>query len=410
MPPPLKNKPEYIYEKVHVPKYADPVRYNVGSDGAIHTIPAPNLGSKNHAQAPEINYNTLNNQLDSDLAKFPAVFSLEKPVKIENFPSNFDLIVFFKGHQYQVKENTNDLSIKNQVTGQQFYYAPDNDPSLKAHLIHPVDDPLSIPTNGVPKPSDVHLYQQNLEYEASPLVQGPQYALEPFGFPVTSQPQLQQYHLQQNAMLKQGMFPSLNPTYLVMQSNNLLGQHQSLQSPQLFRPEHGYIDTSVTAQPYSTYGYSQPQQQVASIGQIYQAQQDHLHHGDISTQTPTTLSNFHHETSASEENPSFSQVYEPKPANYQYSQNQNFIDLPEEHLNQNDIQNLLYNDMYQDYLSNRQLQNDLVLREAQHELYEKQKIAKQQSQTAYDLHQLVQQEKYNPLRIVVPDEENQQVN
>ena len=296
------------------------------------------------------------------------------------------------------------------MTGQQFYYAPDNDPSLKAHFIHPVEDPLSIPTNGVPKPSDVHLYQQNLEYESSPLVQSQQYALEPFGFPVTSQPQLQQYHLQQSAMLKQGMFPSLNPTYLVMQSNNLLGQHQQFQSPKLFRPEHGYIDTSVTAQPYSTYGYSQPQQQVASLGQIYQAQQDQLHHGDISTQSPTTLSNFHHETSASDENPSFSQVYEPKPANYQYSQNQNFIDLPEEHLNQNDIQNLLYNDMYQDYLSNRQLQNDLVLREAQHELYEKQKIAKQQSQTAYDLHQLVQQEKYNPLRIVVPDEGNQGVN
>jgi hypothetical protein len=73
-------------------------------------------------------------------------------------------------------------------------------------------------------------------------------------------------------------------------------------------------------------------------------------------------------------------------------------------LSQNDIQNLLYNDMYQEYISNRQLENDLILREAQQELQEKQKISKQQTQTAYDLHQLVQQEKYNPLRIIVPDE------
>jgi hypothetical protein len=303
-----------------------------------------------------------------------------------------------------VKENINDLAYKNV---QQSFFAPDNDPAYKTQAVRPVDDPLSIPSNGLPKPSDVLLYQQNLEYGASPLVQGPQYAVEPFGFPVTAQPQLQQYHLQQSAM-KQGVLPSLNPTYLVQMSNNLLGQHQQHLTPQLFRPEHGYIDTSVTPQPYSAYDY-QPQQ-VASLGQIYSAQQQ-LHQDAISsTQSPSTLSTFHqvnHDAAASEENPSFSQVYEPKPANYQYSQNQNFIDLPEEHLSQNDIQNLLYQDLYQDYLSNRQLENDVILREAQHELHEKQKIQKQQAQTAYDLHQLVQQEKYNPLRIVVPDEENQ---
>jgi hypothetical protein len=83
VPPPLKNKPEYIYEKVHVPKYADPVRYNIGSDGVIHTVQAPNLGGKDGAPIPEIHYNTLSNQLDTDLTKFPAVFSLEKPVSFK---------------------------------------------------------------------------------------------------------------------------------------------------------------------------------------------------------------------------------------------------------------------------------------------------------------------------------------
>lgn len=205
-------------------------------------------------------------------------------------------------------------------------------------------------------------------------------------------------------MMKQGMFPSLNPTYLVMQSNNLLGQHQQHLTPQLFRPEHGYIDTSVTAQPFNSFDYTQPQQ-VASLGQIYSSQQDQLHQeGFSSTQSPSTVSGFHHDAAASQENPTYTQILEPKPSNYQYS-HQNFIDLPDEHLSQNDIQNLLYNDLYQDYVSNRQLENDLILREAQQELQEKQKIAKQQTQSAYDLHQLVQQEKFNPLRIVVPDED-----
>jgi hypothetical protein len=80
-PVPLKSKPEFIYEKVTVPKFADPVRFNIGSDGAIHTIPAPNLGSRDvHAQSPAPDF-TFNNQLDSDLTKIPAQsFAISKPV------------------------------------------------------------------------------------------------------------------------------------------------------------------------------------------------------------------------------------------------------------------------------------------------------------------------------------------
>lgn len=209
--------------------------------------------------------------------------------------------------------------------------------------------------------------------------------------------------------MKQGMpLASLNPTYLVMQSNNLLGQHQQHLTHQLFRPENGYIDTSVTAQPqvtFNPYEYTQ-NQEVASLGQIYSAQQDSLHQlqGVSSTQSPTTVTIIHDATQ--QNNPSYSQVLEPKPSHYQYS-HQNFIDLPDEHLTQNDIQNLLnYNDMYQDYINHRQVENDLILREAQENLNEKLKVQQQREQTAYDLHQLVQQEKFNPLRIVVPDEDH----
>lgn len=395
---PLKSKPEYIYEKVHVPKYPEAVqKYNIGSDGAIHTIQAPNLSLNNPHPVPELNNNNLNSQFDSDLINFsPHAFAIEKPVT---------------NHQYQVRENINDITFKNTQTGQQTYYAPDNDPSLKTTGLRPVDDPLSVPSDGKPKPSDV-LFHQNIEYHSSPLIQHQQYSVDPYGYSTSLQPQLQQYHLQQNTMLKHGMpLASLNPTYLVMQSNNLLGQHQQHLTANLFRPEHGYIDTSVTAQPsqatYASYDYSSPQQ-VASLGQIYSSQRDELHQQAISsTQAPSTVASFSHEVSHANNNPSYTQQLEPQPSHYQYSQ-QNFIDLPDEHLSQNDIQNLLsYNDMYQDYVNHRQIENDLILREAQEKLQQKLHHQHQQQQTAFNLHQLVQQEKYHPMRIVVPDEDQQ---
>ena len=276
---------------------------------------------------------------------------------------------------------------------------------------------MSVPSDGKPKPFDVQ-FQQSLDgYAASPLVQGPQYSVDPFGFPVTSQPQLQQYHLQQNTMMKQGMpLASLNPTYLVMQSNHLLGQHQQHLTPNLFRPENGYIHTSVTSQPphvtFNPYDFTKPQEVASSLGQIYSAHQDALHNQDISsTASPSTISSFiRHAGEATHEDPTYAHVVEPKPSNYQYSQ-QHFIDLPDEHLTQNDIQNLLnYNGLYQDYLNHRQYENDIILKEAQEKLQNKLNIQQQQQQTAYDLHQLVQQEKYNPLRIVVPDEEQEVIN
>lgn len=91
-PVPLKSKPDFIYEKVHVPKYADPVRYNIGSDGAIHTIPAPNLSLKEGQPIPEYSANNLNHQFDADLQKFAAqgfTYALEKPVSFKCNPRSF---------------------------------------------------------------------------------------------------------------------------------------------------------------------------------------------------------------------------------------------------------------------------------------------------------------------------------
>lgn len=89
-PVPLKSKPDFIYEKVNAPKHPDPVKYNIGSDGAIHTIPAPNLSLNDGAPVPEYSANNLNNQFDLDLVKYSAqsfAHALEKPVRINLTPS-----------------------------------------------------------------------------------------------------------------------------------------------------------------------------------------------------------------------------------------------------------------------------------------------------------------------------------
>jgi hypothetical protein len=169
-----------------------------------------------------------------------------------------------------------------------------------------------------------------------------------------------------------------------------------------YNPPAGGLIVPVTAQPSLV-----TINEVASIGQIYSAQNKANQDSIVSTTfAPTTVSGYHAESSHDEPIvlPAINQV-EPKPQHYLHSQN-NFIDLPEEHLSQNDIQNFLNyeHQLYNDYVNHRQHENDIILREAQEQLHYKLLAQQQQKQTAYDLHKLVQQEKYSPLRIVVPDE------
>ena len=76
-PVPLKSKPEFVYEKVTLPKYAEPV---IGTEAAIHQIAAPNLSL---------------NQLDSDLTKVSVqAFSLENhPVNLLSFHKLIFLLI-----------------------------------------------------------------------------------------------------------------------------------------------------------------------------------------------------------------------------------------------------------------------------------------------------------------------------
>jgi len=273
-------------------------------------------------------------------------------------------------HQYQVREpikDSNDQTLLNKYTGQHALYAPDNDPSINVKQLHPIDDPLSFPSNNNLKPIDV-LYHQSLDYAvaaaaAAPLIQNQQFSPE------------QQYSMQ----------PNYNPTYLVKQSNNLLSQHQQYLTPQLLNAQHGYVSQVSPQQPqqqfqvFNSFDFAKPQQQAASLGQIYSAEQDQLNQ-------------------LQEANAAYAQILEPKPSNYQYSAN-NFIDLPDERLTQKDIHNLIN---YQDYINNRQLENDFIIKEAHNKL---ENYKAQQQAEASDLHNLVTAEK---LRIIVADGEGLQ--
>lgn len=145
---------------------------------------------------------------------------------------------------------------------------------MKTTPLRPIiNDPLNTPSDGKQKPSDV-LYHSNIDFNASPLVQQ-HFAIDPFQFPVTSQPQLQQYHHQQSAMMHQGLpLAAYNPTYLVQMSNNLFGQYQQNQPHHLFSPAQGYIDTSSLG--HQQHQISAPpvtnDYEVASLGQILKAQ------------------------------------------------------------------------------------------------------------------------------------------
>lgn len=295
------------------------------------------------------------------------------------------------------------MTIKNSLTGQKSFFAPDNDPSLRTSPIKPLyDGHINSPSDGKLKPSDV-LYHQNIEFQQH-------YAVDPFQFPVTAQPQLQQYHLQQNAMTNYGLpLATYNPTYLVQMSNSLLGQHQQhlTSQNQLFSPAQGYIDTSSLIHPQTlSTSPLDKNYEVASLGQIVSAQQhvDHQLNGILtSTLSPSTISDlYNHDFSAASHNvPSIAQLPDPKPNAYSYSQN--FIDLPDEHSNHNDYQNLLnYDEAYR-----RQIENDLILKEAHEKLQGKIERQQQREAVAFDLHQHALAEQFNPLRIIVPDEDSE---
>lgn len=227
-------------------------------------------------------------------------------------------------------------------------------------------------------------------------------------------------------MMEQGMPLHLyNPTYMVQQSNNLFGQHQQ-HLGDIYRPENGYISSESAPHSsqlvYNAYDYIKPTRPAASAGQIYSSAQDaltelqnlHLASSQLQQLVPSTQPTYQehsvHEI-PDEALPTFAQLIDPK---YNYNQiPDNSVDYnayPQQSYDEFPPQQPIENNQvnqFQEFVDQRQNDNDKILQRAQDELFKKQQLVEQHSISAHDLHQqaLVEQFKSTPLRIVVPDED-----
>ncbi|XP_049547946.1 putative mediator of RNA polymerase II transcription subunit 26 [Anopheles darlingi] len=274
-------------------------------DGAIHTIPAPNLGLTKSPKAPnQIRVTSYedSNKLEIEVKTTKPTFTA-KPPAYQLHPTVSDPSSVVVGgpykhhainHQYQVtEEHSNDVTIGDPFSGKKTYFAPDPDPSLPSKTLIPTSDPLSTPSNGKYAPaSDLLLqghHQQQLHYPIQPQTSASaviQYVNAvpqgSYAIPLATQPQLQQHILQQTAMLQEMPVSLYNPTYLVTQSNNLFNTHQQQGAVNLFKPDNHFLGALHTQTPapavlFNSFGNYKNAEPAASTGQILTATQDQLH-------------------------------------------------------------------------------------------------------------------------------------
>ncbi|XP_058117693.1 GATA zinc finger domain-containing protein 10 [Anopheles ziemanni] len=289
-------------------------------DGAIHTIPAPNLGLTKPPSGPnQIRVSSYedSNKLEIEvkttkptLTPKPAFLysPTPAPVVVPYNHQHHHHIIGNPHQQYQVtEEHSNDVTIGDLYSGKKTYFAPDPDPSLPSKTLVPTSDPLSIPSNGKFGPAGVllqapvppHYPGLQPQTSASAVIQYvnavPQAS---YAIPLATQPQLQQHILQQTAMLQEMPVSLYNPTYLVTQSNNLFNTHQQQAAVNLFKPDTNFLGTVQGQQQHHSPVHAQAQTQTpapatvlfnsynaynkhgetaASTGQILTATQDQLH-------------------------------------------------------------------------------------------------------------------------------------
>uniref|UniRef100_A0A182T8J4 Uncharacterized protein n=1 Tax=Anopheles maculatus TaxID=74869 RepID=A0A182T8J4_9DIPT len=303
--PPGPSTGEIVFEKLK------PITTKLTShkDGAIHTIPAPNLGLTKPPKAPnQIRVTSYedSNKLEIEVKTTKPTFT-PKPAFLNLSPTPAPVAGVYSHHaignphQYQVtEEHSNDVTIGDLYSGKKTYFAPDPDPSLPSKTLLPTSDPLSIPSNGKFAPTSVLVQSPVAHYPVQPQTSASaviQYVnavpQASYAIPLATQPQLQQHILQQTAMLQEMPVSLYNPTYLVTQSNNLFNTHQQQASVNLFKPDTNFLGTM------------QNQQQQ----QHQQPQHQQIHHVQTQTQAPpvptTVLFNSyntaykHHEPAAS---------------------------------------------------------------------------------------------------------------
>ncbi|XP_050082530.1 alpha-protein kinase 1 [Anopheles aquasalis] len=316
-PPVGPSTGEIVFEKLK------PIttKLTAHKDGAIHTIPAPNLGLTKAPKAPnQIRVTSYedSNKLEIEVKTTKPTFSTAytaKPLAYQLHPTPSPIVVggpykhhAINNHQYQVtEEHSNDVTIGDPFSGKKTYFAPDPDPSLPSKSLIPTSDPLSTPSNGKYAPSSDlllqsgHHQQQQLHYPIQPQTSASaviQYVNAvpqgSYAIPLATQPQLQQHILQQTAMLQEMPVSLYNPTYLVTQSNNLFNTHQQQGAVNLFKPDNHFLGAvqhqqqqqqvhqlhtqtpapAVLFNTFSNYKHAEP---AASTGQILTATQDQLH-------------------------------------------------------------------------------------------------------------------------------------
>ncbi|XP_050079474.1 GATA zinc finger domain-containing protein 10 [Anopheles maculipalpis] len=310
--PPGPSTGEIVFEKLK------PITTKLTShkDGAIHTIPAPNLGLTKPPKTPnQIRVTSYDdsNKLEIEVKTTKPTYT-PQPAFLNLSPTPAPVAGVYSHHaishphQYQVtEEHSNDVTIGDLYSGKKTYFAPDPDPSLPSKTLVPTSDPLSIPSNGKFAPTSVLVQSPVAHYPVQPQSSASaviQYVnavpQASYAIPLATQPQLQQHILQQTAMLQEMPVSLYNPTYLVTQSNNLFNTHQQQGSANLFKPDTSFLGTMQQQQPphqqvhhiqtqtqappvpttvlfnsYNTaYKHNEP---AASTGQILSATQDQLH-------------------------------------------------------------------------------------------------------------------------------------
>uniref|UniRef100_A0A336LB54 CSON006444 protein n=1 Tax=Culicoides sonorensis TaxID=179676 RepID=A0A336LB54_CULSO len=253
-----KPTPEYNYEKPNV--HTTKLQLRLPSDvaaGAIRTIPAPNLSVQDNKI-----------QFFSDNKEPP-----KNPFKRPNLIP-----------QYEVEEQSNDVTFKDPYTGKNTLWAPDPDPQYQNVKLKPSTDPLSRPSNYQTLPNDLaaQIAQvQQPQYIASPAQARPVMAAAPVAYVQSQSPYDYQTYayaympMQASATTNAGIYqPSMlqgmapyNPSYLIAQSSQLFNQHQqNLYNKQQQEPSYvqEFAQNSLNYDPYANAAKLQQQQQQQS--------------------------------------------------------------------------------------------------------------------------------------------------
>lgn len=288
-------------------------------------------------------------------------------------------------HQYQVRERSHDLTDINQ-----------HDRLKKQNFNEFSQSSTFYPSNNIVSENDDKEFQSNHKQVldlavAASLVQLP------------TNPQ---YVLEQKSILPHAN--AYNPSYLVMQSKNLLSKYQKFWNGQ-FKPENGFIDSFFTQKPnqiIQPFIYTKPKF-AYTIAQISTSNQHSTTISPITFNKSNILQN-NYENLPSEINSitiSSKLVDENPSYKIQFASDIDVSKQQPQQDEQNQVKEF-HNQMDAGTYHGHQLKNDLILKEAEQNLQKKKYQQQQREHSTLDLQKqaIVEQFKDSILRIVVAEE------